>query len=175
MSFSSEFALAAARLLQERTQGYAGRALRLARQGAERAAERIEAEAPRISALTEAGLRASEVSYRGLDRLVRQGLASARGALTDGTERLRLTARSQSLAALCHAQRATVPATRARISKELEAAWSIFVSTGRELADVARSARNELSQKRPKYGHARTRKPRSKRPARRRAAQPRSP
>jgi hypothetical protein len=161
MSFSNEFALAAARLLQERTQAYAGSALRLARRGAVHAAKRMEAEGPRISALAEAGLRASEVSCRGLDRLLRQGVASARGALTDGAERLRLTARSESLTQLYKAQRATLPASRTRVLKELEAAWIIVLATGQGLADVAKSAREELAQSRPKYDQARARKPRS--------------
>jgi hypothetical protein len=151
------------RLLHQRTQDYAGRALRLARRGAVRAAQRMDQEAPRIAALTEVGLRASEVSYRALDRLVRQGLASARGALTDGAERLRLTARSASLAELYDAQRATLPASRARVARELQAAWAIVRSTGEELAEVARSAREELAQSRPKYGQARARKPRNSR------------
>ena len=174
MSFSSQFAFAAARALQERTQAYAGSALRLARRGATRAAERVEAEGPRISALAEAGLRVSEVSWRGLDRLVRQGVASAKGALTDGAERLRLTGRSESFAELYKVQRATLPASRARILKELEAAWTIVLATGQELADVAQSAREELAQHRPKYGPARARKPRSRGATRRRATLPRS-
>jgi hypothetical protein len=175
MSFSSQFALATARALQERTQVYAGHALRLARRGAARAATRMEAEGPRISALADAGLKVSEVSCRGLDRLVRQGLASARGALTDSAERLRLTARAASLAELYDAQRASLPASRARIGKELAAAWAIVLSTGQELVDVARAAREELAQTRPKYGQARARKPRTRRATRRRPSAPHSP
>lgn len=170
MSFSSQFTLAAARLLQERTQAYAGSVLRLARRGAVHAAKRMEAEGPRLSALAEAGLKASEVSCRGLDRLLRQGVASAKGALTDGAERLRLTARSESLAELYKAQRATLPASRTRVLKELEAAWTIVLSTGQELAGVARSARGELAQSRRKYGQARARKPRSSQRGRSRRA-----
>jgi len=149
MSFSSQFPLA-------------GHAVRLARRGAEHAAERIEAEAPRIATLTEAGLRASEVSYRALERLVRQGLESARGALTDGAARLRLTAQSESLAELYDAQRATLPASRARIAKELEAAWAIVRATGEELAAVARAVREELAQSSSSHRQARARKPRSR-------------
>jgi hypothetical protein len=173
MSFSRQFALAATRLLQERTQAYAGSALRLARQGAVHAAKRMQAEGPRLSALAEAGLKVSEVSCRGLDRLLRQGVSSARGALTDGAERLRLTARSESFSQLYKAQRASLPASRARVFKELETAWGIVLSTGQQLADVAKSAREELAQSRPKYGHARARKPRSSQRGRsRRASSP---
>jgi len=175
MSLSSQLALAAARFLQERTQAYGARALRVARHGAVRAVERLEAEGPRISALAEAGLRASEASFRGLDRLVRHGLASAKGALDDGAERLRLTARSETLAELYDAQRATLPASRARVVRELEAAWAIVLSTGEELAGVARSARADLTQGPRKRSHARARKPRAKRATRRRAALPHSP
>ncbi|HUN73374.1 MAG TPA: hypothetical protein VMU40_02550 [Steroidobacteraceae bacterium] len=175
MSLSTQFALAAARFLQERTQAYGSRALRVARHGAVRAVERMEAEGPRISALAEAGLKASEASFRGLDRLVRHGLASAKGALDDGAERLRLTARSETFAELYDAQRATLPASRARIAKELEAAWAIVLLTGQELAGVARSAREDLAQSRQQPSHARARKPRAKRATRRRAALPHSP
>ncbi len=178
MSLSSQIALTAARLLQQSAQDYAGRALRLARRGAERAAERIEAEEPRITALTEAGLLATEVSCRCLDRLVRQGLDSARGALSDGAERLRITARSESFAALYAAQRASLPASRERVAKELGTAWKIVVSTGRELAGIARSARDELEKSGASRGHHRSRTRatprRSKRAPRRGAGAPRS-
>jgi hypothetical protein len=175
MSLSSRIALTAARLLHERAQGYATEALRLARGGAERAARRMQAEGPRITALGEAGLRATEVSCRGLDRLVRQGFASARGAFRDGAERLRMTARAETFGALYAAQRATLPASRKRIAKELGAAWTIVASTSRELADIARSAGSELRQERAAQGRARTRSSRKgKRAPRRRTAVPRA-
>jgi hypothetical protein len=172
MNLSGQIALTAARLLQQRAQGYAGRALRLAREGAELAAARLEVEGPRISVLAEAGLRATALSYQCFDQLVRQGLTGARGALTDGAERLRITAEAESLSALYEAQRATLPASRKRIARELGAAWEIVVATSRELAKVARSARHELDHGRGKRGHARSRS-RSrggKRAPRRRAA-----
>jgi hypothetical protein len=161
MSLSSQIALTAARLLQQSARGYAGVALRLARRGAERAADRIEAEEPRITALTEAGLLATEVSCRCLDRLVRQGLGSAKGALNDSAERLRISARAESFAALYAAQRASLPASRERVAKELGAAWKIVVSTGRELADIARSTRDELGKSSASRGRVRSRARRS--------------
>jgi hypothetical protein len=173
MSLSSQIARTAARLLHEHAQSYADGALRLARRGAERAAQRVEADAPRIAALTEAGLRATEVSCRALDQLVRQGFDSARGALVDGAERLRITARAESFADLYAAQRATLPDSRARIAKELGATWKIVVATGRELVDVARSTRDELAQSRVRRGRTRA-SSKSKHTTRRRSSLPRS-
>jgi hypothetical protein len=170
MNLSSQIALTAARLLRDHAQGYAGRALRLARRGADQTAERLEAEAPRFTALAEAGLRATEVSCRALDRLLRQGFDSARGAFADSAERLRITARAESFGALYAAQRATLPASRDRVVKELEATWRIVVSTSRELAEVARSARHELARGAGRGGRGRSRTGtprRSKRAARR--------
>jgi len=152
MNLSGQIALNAARLLQQRAQGYADRALRLAREGAELAAARLEVEGPRLSALAEAGLRATELSYQCLDQLLRQGLTGARAALTDGAERLRITAEAGSLSALYDAQRATLPASRKRIARELGSAWEIVLATSRELAKVAQSARHDLDQGRAKRG-----------------------
>jgi hypothetical protein len=175
MSLSSQIALTAARLFNERAQSYADRALRLVRRGAEHAALRMDSEAPRIAELTEAGLRATEVSYRGLDRLVRQGLDSARGALADGAERLRITARAESLGAFYAAQWAMLPKSRDRITRELGATWEIVRATGRELVEVARSARDGLGKGRARGARARTRRPRkSKQAVRRRGGLPRS-
>ncbi len=146
MSIPDQIALTAARLLQGRAQGYAGRALRLAQREAARAAERLDTAGPRLTALTEAGLRLTELSCRCVDRLVRQSLASAHGALTDGAERLRMTARARSIGALYADQRAALPASRARVARELQATWKIVASTGRELVEIAQAARNELMQ-----------------------------
>jgi hypothetical protein len=174
MSLPNQVFLTAARLLQEQAQGYAGQALRLVRRGAERAAQRVEAEGPRITALTEAGLRATEVSCQCLDRLVRQGLESAKGALSDGAERLRMTARAETVGALYAAQRATLSASGERIAKDLGAAWKIVVSSSRELADIAQAARNELRQARATHDGARTRTARKSKRTPRRRAVPRS-
>lgn len=168
MSLSSQIVLTAARILGERTQRYATGALRLAQRGAEEAAARMQAEAPRITALAEAGLRATEVSCRALDRLLRQGLRSARGAYVDGAERLALTARADSFGALYAAQRATLPASRERITQELVATWDIVVSTGQELADVAREVQRGLVRARKRAPHTRTPR-RSTRATRRRS------
>lgn len=107
MSILDPLATTAARLLERSARGYAGRALRLAQREAGRAAERLDTAGPRITVLTEAGLRLGELSCRCVDRLVRQSLASTQGALTDGVERLRITARARSLGALYAEQRVT--------------------------------------------------------------------
>ncbi len=188
MSIPEQIALTAARLLQERAQRYAGRALRVARREAGRTAERLEHAGPRLTALTEAGLRLTELSCRCVDQLVRQSLASAHGALEDGAERLRMTARARNIGALYAEQRDALPASRARIAKELQATWKIVASTGRELVEIAQSAREELTQSDRAAGgrsaaHARkghigrggARGPRkSQRAGRRRAAEPRA-
>ncbi len=185
MSIPEQIALTAARLLQGRAQGYAGRALRRAQREAGRTAERLEHAAPRLTALTEAGLRLTELSCRCVDQLVRQSLASAHGALEDGAERLRMTARARSVSALYAEQLDALPASRARIAKELQATWKIVASTSRELVEIAQSAREELVQSDRAGGgrsaaHARkvrggARGPRkSQRAGRRRAAEPRA-
>ncbi len=187
MSIPEQIVLSAARLLQGRAQGYAGRALRVARREAGRTAERLENAGPRLTALTEAGLRLTELSCRCVDRLVRQSLASAQGALADGAERLRMTARARSIGALYAEQWDALPASRARIAKELGATWKIVASTGKELVQIAQSARDELVQHHRAGGrsaaHARkggssrggARGPRkSRRAGRRRSAEPRA-
>jgi len=153
MSIPDQMARAAVRLLTHGVQDYAGRALRLAQRSAARAALGIETAQPRLATLTEAGLRVTEASCRCVDRLVRQSVASAHGALEDGTERLRMTARARSLSALYDEQRATLPASRERISRELETVWKIVASARRDLAEIAHSTREQLlGQPRPKRG-----------------------
>lgn len=175
MSVSGQIAWTAAQLLRRSAQSYAGHALRLVRREAERTAGRLEAAGPPITALTEAGLRLTELSCRCVNQLVRQGLASAQGALTDGAERLRATARAESVGALYSEQRASLPASRARIAKELQATWKIMASTGRELVEIAASARKELARgsraERPTPPHRR--RPGGSRRATRRRAPPR--
>jgi hypothetical protein len=176
MSILEPIALTAARLLQRSARGYAGRALRLAQREAGRAAERLDTAEPRITALAEAGLRLSELSCRCVDQLVRQSIASTQGALTDGVERLRITARARSLGALYADQRAALPASRARVAQELQATWKIVASTGRELVQIAQSARSELKQRgrTERASPAHPRKPLRTRRASRRRAEPRA-
>lgn len=178
MSIPDRMTRTAVRLLRHGIEDYAGRALRLAQRGADRTALGIETAEPRLAALTDASLRMTEVSCRCVDRLVKAGIVGARGALADGTDRLRMAARAGSLADLYDTQRATLPASRRRIAKEIEAAWKIVASTGRELAEIAQSTGRELlGEARPKTaprrrGRASARK--SGRAAHRRAAPPAS-
>ena len=175
MSLPEQLALTAARLLQRSARDYAGHALQLMRREAKRTAERLEAAGPPLAALTEAGLRLSELSCRCVDQLVRQGLASAQGALTDGAERLRITARAESPSALYAEQRAMLPASGARIAKELQATWKIVASTGRALVEIAESTRKELvrGSRTKQAATPRRRRPRGSGPATRRRAQAR--
>lgn len=180
MSLAGQFAMTAARLLQYRAGTYASWALRLAQSGADQAADRVEAAAPRVATLTEAGLRLSEITYHCVDQLMRQGVESARGALADSTERLRMTARARSVFDLYAAQRAALPATRRRVVREVEATWSILRSASRDVFELARSTRSELQDgavretrgspsRRATARHAANRKPRaqSEKPQRR--------
>ena len=144
MTLAGQIALNAARLFQESAQGYAGRALRAARRGAKQAAERLEGAEPRIATLTQAGLRLTELSCQCIEKLMRQSVASAHGALADGAQRLRMTAQAQSLRELYAEQRAALPASRERLARELEATWRIVASTGREVAELAQSTGREL-------------------------------
>lgn len=145
MSIPDEMTRSAARFLRTGVQGYAGRAIRLAQWGAQRTASGIETAEPRLTTLAETSLRVTEVSCRCLDGLLRQGLQSARGALTDGAERLRKTAQARDFATLYQQQRASLPTSRARVTQEIEATWKIMTSTGRELAAIARSTREDLA------------------------------
>lgn len=158
MSISDQMARTAARVLRAGMQDSAGRALKLAQWGAARAVLGIETAEPRLTTLTEAGLRLTEVSARCVDQLVRQGLASARGALADGTARLRMTAQAPDLATFYNAQRAAVPKSRERVAQELEATWQIVSSTGRELAAIAQATREDLFTG-PRGKRARRRRP----------------
>ncbi|HUN25518.1 MAG TPA: phasin family protein [Steroidobacteraceae bacterium] len=144
MTLAGQIALNAARRFRERAEGYAGRALRAAQRSAAQAAEHLETAEPQIATLTEAGLRFTELSYRCVDRLLRQSIASAQGALTDGAQRLRATAKAESLQALYAAQRASLPASRERLVRELEATWRIVAAAGREVAALAESTGREL-------------------------------
>lgn len=160
MSTPDEMARTAVRWLRTGVQGSADRAFRLAQWGARRTAVGIETAEPRLTTLAQAGLRATEASCRCVDGLVRQGLQSARGALTDGAERLRKTAQARDLATLYHEQRVSLPTSRARIAREIEATWKIMTSTGRELAEIAQSTREDLAKgsRARRKGPARARK-----------------
>ena len=145
MNLAGQIASTAARLMQDRAGSYAEQMLHLAQRGAERAARRVEALGPRIATLAEAGLKLTEISFRCVDQLMRQGLESAQSTLTDGAEHLRTSAKARTLGALYDAQRAAVPKTRRRVSRDLEATWRIMSSTSRDLFDLARSTRSELA------------------------------
>jgi Phasin protein len=145
MNLAGQIALTAARLMQLRAGPYADRALRLAQQGAERAAERVEAAGPQVATLAEAGLKLSEITFRCVDQLVRRGIESAQATLTDGAERLRLSAKARSFGALYAAQRATLPQTGRRVARDFEATWKIMTSTSHDLVELARSTRSELA------------------------------
>jgi len=145
MNLAGQIALTAARLMQLRAGPYTERALRLAQRGAERAAERVEAAGPQIATLAEAGLKLSEITFRCVDQLVRRGIESAQATLTDGAERLRMSAKARTFGALYVAQRAALPQTRRRVARDLEATWHIMSSTSRDLVELARSTRSELA------------------------------
>jgi hypothetical protein len=118
---------------------------RAAQRSASLAAEGVDSAEGRIPALTAVGRRLTDISHRCADQLLAQGLAGIKGALTDGAERLRLAAQASDLASLYHGQRATLPASRARITQELQATWRIVALTTQELAELARSARVDLA------------------------------
>lgn len=145
MNLAGQLALTAARLLEHRAGPYAERMLHLAQRGAERAAQRVEAAGPRIATLAEAGLKLTEITFRCVDQLVRQGVESAQGTLHDGAERLRMSAKARTLGALYTAQRAAFPKTRRRVAHDLEATWRIMSSASRDVIALARSTRSELS------------------------------
>jgi hypothetical protein len=98
----------------------------------------------RLATLAEAGQRLTDLSHRCLGQLLQQGQTSARGALADSAERLRIAAHASSLGALYKEQRAALPASRARLVSELESTWQIVAAVGRELSELAHSTGSEL-------------------------------
>lgn len=169
MSLAGQVAWTAARLMQHRAGSYAERALRLAQASAGRAAERVEAAGPRIATLAEASLKLTEITFRCVDQLVRQGVESAQGTLSDGADRLRMSAKARSFGALYAAQRAALPQTGRRVARDLEATWRIMSATSRDLIELARSTRHELESgptrggRRAATGRPRARKRKSRR------------
>ncbi|MGH8220214.1 MAG: hypothetical protein ACREUT_16865 [Steroidobacteraceae bacterium] len=149
MNLAGQIALTAARLMQGQAGSYAEQALHLAQGSAERAAERVEALGPRIATLAEAGLKLTEITFRCVDQLVRHGIGSAQGTLTDGAERLRMSAKARTLGALYAAQRAALPRTRRRVARDIEATWDIMSSASRDVVKLARSTRSELADSPP--------------------------
>jgi hypothetical protein len=141
---TSERLQAGARALREQAYTWVGYAARAAQAGAERAAVRMDAASPRVASLATAGRTFAELSTRCAGQLLEQGLTSVQGALIDGSQRLRMAAEADSLTSLYRAQRTTVPASRDRILGEIEAAWRIVTSTGRELTALARRTSREL-------------------------------
>ncbi|HTT01841.1 MAG TPA: hypothetical protein VMG11_07080 [Steroidobacteraceae bacterium] len=139
-----QFATAAARLLQGTAQACADRALRLAQSSADRVSTRMPAVEECLVTLAAAGLRLADLSHRCLGELLKQGHTSARGALADSADRLRMTSRASSLGALYKEQRDALPASRARLLSELESTWQIVTAAGRELSELARSTGSEL-------------------------------
>ncbi len=147
MNLAGQIALTAARLMQHRAGAYAERALHLAQRSAAQAADRVEAASPRIATLAEAGLKLTEITCRCVDQLIRQGIESTHGALTDGAERLRMTAKARTLGALYAAQWGALPATRRRVARDLEKTWHIMATTSRDLVALARTTRSALEGK----------------------------
>ena len=172
MNLAGQIALTATRLMQLRAGPYAESALRLARRGAERAAERVEAVGPHVATLAEAGLKLSEITFRCVDQLVRRGIESAQGTLSDGAERLRMSAKARTLGALYAAQRAALPQTGRRVARDLEASWQIMTAASRDVVELARSTRSELARASRRGRRAAASRPRArKRPSRRRASE----
>ena len=145
MNLAGQIVLTAARLMQHRAGSYAERAPELAQRSAELAAEHVEAAGPRIATLAEAGLKLGEITFRCVDQLVRQGIESTQGALDDGAERLRMSAKARTFGALYAAQWAALPQTRRRVAHDLEAGWRIVSSASRDLVELARTTRGELT------------------------------
>jgi hypothetical protein len=104
----------------------------------------MDAAGPRIATLAAAGRSLTEISTRCAGQLLEQSLASMQGALTDGSQRLRMAAEAESIGSLYRAQRAILPGSRARILGEMQSAWRIVASTGRELTTLAQRTTREL-------------------------------
>jgi len=173
MNLAGQIASTAARLMQHRASSYTEQVLQLAQRSAERAAQRVESLGPRITTLAEAGLKLTEIGFRCVDQLVRQGLESVHGTLNDGAEHLRVTAKARTFGALYAAQRAAIPKTHRRVSHDLDATWRIMSSTSRDLFDLARATGGELaaSPSHRKRRAAASRPRARKRPTRRRASE----
>jgi hypothetical protein len=105
----------------------------------------MDAAGPHIATLAAAGRSLTEISTRCAGQLLEQSLASMQGALSDGSQRLRIAAEAETIGSLYRAQRAILPGSRARILGEMQAAWRIVTSTGRELTDLARRTTRELA------------------------------
>jgi len=145
MNLAGQIALTAARLMHHRAGSYAEQVLHLAQRGAKRAAEHVEAAGPRMATLAGAGLKLTEITFRCVDQLLRQGIESAQGTLDDGARRLRLSAKARTFGALYAAQRAALPKTRRRVAEDLETTWRIMSSASRDIVELARSTRSEFA------------------------------
>jgi hypothetical protein len=119
--------------------------LRTAQQQAQRAAGQLSGCESAVSTLAGAGLRFTELSHRCADGLLNQSLASARGALADGVERLRAAAEANSWGALYRVQLAANSVSGKRLASEAEATWRILAGASRELGALARDTARELT------------------------------
>ncbi|HKZ74679.1 MAG TPA: hypothetical protein VJ011_11475 [Steroidobacteraceae bacterium] len=146
--------------VRDRATAYAERAVDAARNGAERAAARVEAVETPVQTLADAGRQLNTLAYRYAGRMLDQGVETVHGFIGDGAKRLRLAAHAGNVGNLYREQLEYFPVSRDRIVKDAQATWEIVVDTGRELQSLAlttyaRLVRNEKPRAARKASRAR--------------------
>jgi Phasin protein len=115
-----------------------------ARQGVSQAAKAIAGARTPIDALVSAAQRLNDLTHDAVAQLMRQNAGTIDGLIDGSVERLNQLAQAQDLKSFIRKQAARNPALRARVSRDLEALWSLGAQTGREVGTLASETYAEL-------------------------------
>jgi len=97
-----------------------------------------------VRKLADTGLKLNRISHKGVEKLVKSQVRFVEGTIDDGTRRLELAARAESLRALFGDQIATFPQSRERAMTNARKTIDVVRDTGDEFGGVLKGTLGEL-------------------------------
>ncbi len=151
--------------VRQNVHAYRRTAVDKARNRVHQAAKAVAAARTPVDTLVTASQRFNDLTHDAFAQLLRQNGAAVDTLIGVGAERLKGLAQAEDLKSFIRKQAALNPATRERVTRELEQLWSLLNRTGREFRMLASETYAELI-----YGVATRAKPAARRKTARRSA-----
>jgi ABC-type proline/glycine betaine transport system substrate-binding protein len=133
--------------VRDRVSAYTERTAAVARVSVDKAAERVEAAAGPIEALSVAATRLNKLAYQYTDQMLTHQMNALTGALQDGAQRLRLINKAQTLQGAYQAQVKYFDVSKDRVVRDAKTAWHIVGNTGKDVKSLARDTYANLAAK----------------------------
>lgn len=130
--------------VRQNVHAYRQTALETARNRVHMAAKAMAAARTPVDTLVSATQRLNDVTHDAFAQLLRQNGAALDTLIGVGAERLKGLAQAEDFKSFIRKQAALNPATRARLTLELEQLWSLVNRTGREFGMLASETYAEL-------------------------------